>query len=107
MRLGAVSNAGFECVAIADNLGRFDAARLRRRRPRRASRRSSAAAKIDSVVDVHNPIDLTPMTGDAAYEEVVRAVLEADGVDVGIVGGVPLTAALNTLPAGRRPRART
>jgi len=27
-------------------------------------------------------------------------VLEADGIDVGIVGGVPLTAALNTLPAG-------
>ena len=43
-------------------------------------------AQIDSVVDVHNPIDLTPMTGDAAYEAVVRAVLEADGVDVGIVG---------------------
>ena len=57
-------------------------------------------ARIDSVVDVHNPLDLTPMTGDAAYEDVVRAVLEADGVDVGLVGCVPLTAALNTLPAG-------
>jgi acyl-CoA synthetase (NDP forming) len=99
VRLGAVSNAGFECVAIADTLGRFSlpafdavtAARLEG---------IFRAAKIDSVVDVHNPIDLTPMTGDAAYEAVVRAVLEADGIDVGIVGGVPLTAALNTLPAG-------
>jgi acyl-CoA synthetase (NDP forming) len=99
VRLGAVSNAGFECVAIADTLGGFN---LPAFDDGTASRLEAIfrAAKIDSVVDVHNPIDLTPMTGDAAYEAVVRAVLEADGIDVGIVGGVPLTAALNTLPAG-------
>jgi acyl-CoA synthetase (NDP forming) len=99
MRLGAISNAGFECVAIADALGQlelptFDAP---------TSARLGAIftqARIDSVVDVHNPIDLTPMTGDAAYEDVVRAVMDADNVDVGIVGCVPLTSALNTLPAG-------
>jgi acyl-CoA synthetase (NDP forming) len=98
-RLGAISNAGFECVAIADNLGALElpafdgptAARLE------AIYRE---ARIDSVVDVHNPIDLTPMTGDAPYEQVVRAVMEAPTVDVGIVGCVPLTSALNTLPAG-------
>jgi acyl-CoA synthetase (NDP forming) len=98
-RLGAISNAGFECVAIADTLGRFDlppfdaatAARLE------AIYRD---ARIDSVVDVHNPIDLTPMAGDAAYEQVVRAVMESDGIDVGLVGVVPLTSALNTLPDG-------
>jgi acyl-CoA synthetase (NDP forming) len=98
-RLGAVSNAGFECVAIADTLGRlelpaFDEAT--------ASRLQAIfrSAKIDTVVDVHNPIDLTPMSGDAAYDDVVRAVLDAPGIDVGIVGCVPLTVALNTLPAG-------
>jgi acyl-CoA synthetase (NDP forming) len=98
-RLGAISNAGFECVAVADTLGRFDlpafdaatAARLE------AIYRD---ARIDSVVDVHNPIDLTPMAGDAAYEQVVRAVMESGGIDVGLVGCVPLTAAMNTLPAG-------
>jgi acyl-CoA synthetase (NDP forming) len=97
-RLGAVSNAGFECVAIADTLGRlelpgFDAA---------TSERLEAIyreARIDAVVDVHNPIDLTPMAGDAAYEAVIRAVLESGGIDVGLVGCVPLTAAMNTLPA--------
>jgi acyl-CoA synthetase (NDP forming) len=99
VRLGAVSNAGFECVAVADTLGRFTLPAF----DEATSSRLHAifrTAKIDSVVDVHNPIDLTPMTGDAAYEDVVRAVLEADGVDIGLVGVVPLTAALNTLPLG-------
>ncbi|HEY3382389.1 MAG TPA: acetate--CoA ligase family protein [Vicinamibacterales bacterium] len=98
-RLGAISNAGFECVAIADTLGRFELPTF----DAATSARLEAIyreARIDSVVDVHNPIDLTPMTGDAAYEHVVRAVMEADNVDVGIVGCVPLTSALNSLPAG-------
>ncbi len=98
-KLGAVSNAGFECVAIADSLGQLDlvtfdgtaSARLQE-----IFRRS----RIDAVVDVHNPLDLTPMAGDAAYEDSLRAVMESDGVDIGIVGCVPLTVALNTLPAG-------
>jgi len=98
-RLGAVSNAGFECVAVADTLGRFTLPAFDAPTTARLEA-AFRAAKIDSVVDVHNPIDLTPMTGDAAYEEVVRAVLEAETVDVGLVGAVPLTAALNTLPAG-------
>jgi acyl-CoA synthetase (NDP forming) len=98
-RLGAISNAGFECVAIADTLGRFElpsfdgatAARLLAVFER---------TRIASVVDVHNPLDLTPMAGDVAYADAVRAVMEADTVDVGVVGCVPLTAALNTLPPG-------
>jgi len=99
VRLGAVSNAGFECVAIADNLGAFELPAF----DAATSARLEAIyreARIDSVVDVHNPIDLTPMTGDAAYEQVVRAVMEAPNVDVGVVGCVPLTAALNSLPPG-------
>jgi acyl-CoA synthetase (NDP forming) len=98
-RLGAVSNAGFECVAIADSLGCLDlvsfddvtAARLQE---------IFRTARIDAVVDVHNPLDLTPMAGDAAYEDSLRAVMESDGIDIGIVGCVPLTVALDTLPAG-------
>jgi hypothetical protein len=34
---------------------------------------------------------------DATFEQAIRTVLEADSVDVGIVGCVPLTGALNTL----------
>ena len=98
-KLGAISNAGFECVAIADNLGRFE---LPTFDEMTAARLESVfqTARIDSVVDVHNPLDLTPMAGDAAYEEVVRAVLYGSNIDAAIVGCVPLTPAMNTLPAG-------
>ena len=98
-RLAAVSNAGFECVAIADSLGRFtlppfgaDAAR--------ALAAIFARSRIDKVVDIHNPIDLTPMTGDEAYADTVRALLDDDQYDAVVVGIVPLTAALNTLQPG-------
>ncbi len=98
-RLGAISNAGFECVAIADNLGRFE---LPAFDEMTAARLESVlkSSRIDTVVDVHNPLDLTPMAGDAAYEESVRAVLYASNIDAAIVGCVPLTPAMNTLPAG-------
>ena len=49
---------------------------------------------------MHNPLDLTPMTADAPYEAVVRAVMDDPGVDLGVVGCVPLTGALATLAAG-------
>ena len=49
-------------------------------------------------MDIHNPLDLTPMTGDEGYEAVVRAVLADPNVDIGVVGCVPLTSALHTLP---------
>jgi acyl-CoA synthetase (NDP forming) len=98
-RLGAISNAGFECVAIADNLGAFDLPAF----DEATSTRLQAiykAGRIDSVVDVHNPIDLTPMSPDVIYEDVVRATMDAATVDVGIVGYVPLSGALNSLAAG-------
>lgn len=99
MRLGALTNAGFEAVAFADNLGAFDLPPFGA--PTTARLQAIfAQARIDSVVDVHNPIDLTPMAGDAAYEDAIRAMLEDDAVDLGIVGVVPLTGALNSLPAG-------
>lgn len=98
-RLGAVSNAGYECVAIADSLGRLELAAFDEATSARLQE-IFRAARIDAVVDVHNPIDLTPMAGDAAYEDAVRTVMRSDGIDIGIVGCVPLTIALNTLAAG-------
>jgi acyl-CoA synthetase (NDP forming) len=99
LRLAAVSNAGFECVAVADNLGGFELAEFS------ASTRERIEAifkrcHIDAVVDSHNPLDLTPMTDDAGYEEAIRAVMDDEMVEAGIIGCVPLTAALNTMSAG-------
>lgn len=100
LRLGAISNAGFECVAVADNLGSFTLPPFQQRTTDRL-RSILGRCRIDSVVDAHNPLDVTPMMDDEAFEEAVRAVMEDDGIDVGVVGCVPLTAALATLASGQ------
>jgi len=100
-RLGALSNAGFECVAMADSLGPFQLADLGEATCQRLAG-LFRTCRIDGIVSVQNPLDLTPIMNDELYEEAVRAVLLDPGVDVGLVGCVPLTAALKTLPAGDR-----
>lgn len=95
-RLGAVSNAGFECVAFADNLGGLSIAEFSAAATPKLEK-VFADARISDIVDVHNPIDLTPMADDAAYYDSFRAVMEDAQVDAGIVGLVPLTSRMNTL----------
>ncbi len=97
-RLAAVSNAGFECVAIADNLGGmvlapFDQA------TKSALSNIFKDARIADIVDIHNPVDLTPMAGDDAYDGAFRAAILNPSSDLGIVGIVPLTGMMNSLPA--------
>ena len=99
--LAAVSNAGFECVAIADNLGRFTLPAFGADADP-ALEAIFVRSRIDKVVDIHNPIDLTPMTGDEAYADTVRALLDDDGFDAVVVGIVPLTACART-PCRREP----
>ncbi|OHD59780.1 MAG: hypothetical protein A2Y32_02340 [Spirochaetes bacterium GWF1_60_12] len=96
LRLGAVSNAGFECVAFADNLGRLTIGPFS---PAAAPRleKTFAEAKISDIVDVHNPIDLTPMADDTAYFDSFKTVLDDQAIDAGIIGLVPLTARMNSL----------
>lgn len=99
MNLGAMSNAGFECVAMADRLGKFHLAKFSeftRDRLQQLLHRE----KLDGVVDVKNPLDVTPILNDAGYEAAVRMMLDDEGVDAAIIGCVPMTGRLNTLPAG-------
>ena len=97
-RLGAVSNAGFECVAFADNLGGMKLASF--------SAGTNAVlgkvlddAGITEIVDVHNPLDITPMGSDEAYDRSFRAALADENTDLGIVGIVPFTVRMNSLAA--------
>ncbi len=96
-RLAAVSNAGFECVAIADNLGRITLPAFSGATATRLQAIFSAN-RIAQVVDVNNPLDLTPMTGDVGYVQTASALLEDPAFDALVVGCVPFTAALQTLP---------
>jgi acyl-CoA synthetase (NDP forming) len=96
-RLGAVSNAGFECVAIADAAAAFElvepAARTRATLERVLER-----AHLGRIVGAENPLDVTPVLDDEGFADAARALLEDPAVDVGVIGCVPMTPALNTLP---------
>jgi acyl-CoA synthetase (NDP forming) len=98
-RLGAVSNAGFECVAMADYPGPFVFPALAAATVGRIEA-VLAGLRLGGVVGVRNPLDLTPMADAAGYTEAVEAVLADPAVDLGVVGCVPLTPALATLAPG-------
>ncbi len=96
--IAVVSNAGFECVAAGDHLGSLQLATFgRETRTRLAA--LFASARLDGLVDVHNPLDLTPMAGDEAFVAAVDIVAADPGVGAVVVGLIPLTAALCTLPS--------
>ncbi|HZD04859.1 MAG TPA: hypothetical protein VE173_08070, partial [Longimicrobiales bacterium] len=100
--LGAMSNAGFEAVALADRaaplrLVDFDQRTVERLEALLRDRR------LTGVVDVRNPLDVTPILDDEGFAEAAEALLEDPAVDVAVVGCVPLTSALETLPAGDHP----
>ena len=99
LRLGALSNAGFECVAMADNLGSFSLPEFGMRTQARLGALLESR-RLQTVVGVKNLLDLTPIVGDEAYEEAVSLVLGDENVDVGVVGCVPLSGALETVPVG-------
>lgn len=101
--LGAVSNAGFECVSFADCSGQFEFAHFQ---PRTMDRLQELfhAGGIHSITDIHNPLDLTPVTGDDLFADVIQLLLDDPGLDALVVGCTPLTAALQTLPCGEKHR---
>ncbi len=98
-RLGAVTNAGSECVTIADHAGSLELVRFAPG-TERALGELLVPAGITSVVDVHNPLDLTPIAGAGIAGAAARIILDADEVDAGVVGAVPMADSIETLPAG-------
>lgn len=95
-RLGALTNAGFEAVAIADRLGPLRLAPFTLATRERLARILSDR-RLEEIVSVHNPLDVTPMLDDEGFAEAARVVLADDGVDLGVVGCVPLTGAMETV----------
>jgi len=94
--VGAISNAGFECVAIADTAGDFELVDLSPATRRRIEW-VLHEHRLEGIVDTHNPMDVTPQMDDDGYVHVARAILQDARVDVGVFACVPLTPALGTL----------
>jgi len=100
-RIAAVCNAGFESVGIADNiLGEDFTLEMATLGTQTQARLAEilAGAGLASLVDVKNPLDLTPMAGEAVYEAVVATLLRDPDVDGLVVGVTPLAPLLKTLP---------
>ena len=102
-RVGLISNAGFESVCMSDSLGE-GRDRLVLAPLVEATRARLAAALtplgIDKLQDIKNPLDTTPVADDAVFAACARTILEDPGVDCAVVSPVPMTAAMQTLPAG-------
>jgi acyl-CoA synthetase (NDP forming) len=102
-RAGLMSNAGFECVMMADNLKDggtgLDLASFA---PETEARIMSILRPlgIDRLQDVHNPLDVTPVADDAVFVECARAILEDPAVDCAVISNVPLSPSQQTLPPG-------
>ncbi|MGK5086426.1 acetate--CoA ligase family protein [Bdellovibrionota bacterium FG-2] len=99
VRLGAISNAGFECVAFADHFKKNSemiSLAIFSEQTNQTLEGVLVKAGVSNIVDIHNPLDITPMCGDEAFVAAARAVILDEGVDAVVVGCVPLTPALST-----------
>jgi acyl-CoA synthetase (NDP forming) len=101
VRVGAISNAGFETVGMADAI---QGQRYRVEIPPLSEETNARLAemlekhRLAGLVNARNPLDLTPMAPEDVYEAAIRVMLDCNEVDALILGVVPLTAALKTAP---------
>jgi len=105
-RLGALSNAGYETVGIADNLLTSPKFSLATYSPTGGARIQAilAANRLGALVNLRNPLDITPMAPDPVYADCLQAMVDDPNIDAVVVGVVPLTPAMKTLGPGVDPR---
>lgn len=100
-RLGVVSNAGFETVGMADAIAgpryQVEIAKLSDTTLDKLDREFKRN-RLETLVNPRNPLDLTPMAGDAAYEQSARIMLQDENVDAVVVALVPMTPGMRTTP---------
>jgi acyl-CoA synthetase (NDP forming) len=99
--IAAVCNAGFESVGLADNIEGEDYALVMAsyvEETKGKLLRILRKARLDTLVEVKNPLDLTPMALEAVYEAVVGTLCEDPNVDAVVVGITPLAPLMKTLP---------
>jgi len=96
--LGIISNAGCEVVGMADcvDFG-FEIAKLCPKTEKLISQ-TLKENRIESLITIQNPLDLTPMANETVYLEAMSAFLDGENIDALIVGLVPLTPAIKTFP---------
>jgi len=100
-RIGAISNAGYETVGMADAVVGPD---YRVSLPELCDSCTSRFREIlerhrlSELVNLRNPLDLTPMANDDCHEECIRTMLGCREIDAVVASFVPLTPAMKTTP---------
>ncbi len=99
-RFGAISGAGFEAVAMADNIesGSF-AMQMGALEDETVKRIEQilVAKKLDQLVEVRNPLDINPGADDEAHLEISEAFLQDPNIDAVVVGLDPTAPSVRAL----------
>ncbi|HOW89899.1 MAG TPA: CoA-binding protein, partial [Elusimicrobiales bacterium] len=98
-RVFFMSNAGFEAAGMADRAAPPLSAEPAGDRLAGDIRKALKEHRLDAIVDVKNPLDITPMASDAAIGKVTELALRSGEFGAVLLSMVPLTPAMNTLPA--------
>ncbi len=94
-----ISNAGFETSGMADNILRGGPVKAAAPSPALKEKLQAVLAKykLDTIVDVRNPFDITPMCPDAAALEITRAAAQSGEYGSIIFATIPLSPVLKSL----------
>jgi len=99
-RLAAMSGAGFEAVGMADSIHsddyRMTLAPLAKNTVA-ALEALFVANRLDGLVTVTNPLDITPGSNDHVHAEAIRLLAQDSGVDAVVAGLDPMSPVMRTL----------
>ena len=103
-RLGAISGAGFEAVAMADSIATEGLElTMGNLAPATVAKVEEvlAARRLDALVEVRNPIDINPGADDEAHLLIVEAFLDDPEIDAVVVGLDPTAPSVRALAASK------
>ena len=102
--LAAISNAGYESVGIADNiLGEDFQLRMATfsHETKKSVSHTITTHQLSSLVDIKNPMDVTPMADETVYEEIIDALLKDTNTHAVVAAIIPMTPMIDCFPVKR------
>ena len=94
--LAIISNAGFEAVGMADGLGSAKIAKLKQDTKEKVQA-ILKEAKLDQILSVHNPLDVTPSANDKVYMACFKAMMADTKVGFCVLSCIPMTPAIKSI----------
>lgn len=105
-KVGALSPAGFESVGIADSLQSRDSSLVLPTFTPKTRKAISVLMKktgLTEIMDVKNPLDLTPSAPDEVYTEIIQAMIEDTRIDAIVTSLGSLAPATSDTPDPNAP----